>query len=206
MEVEGRWKQQPSFSKQYSITPLLQYSETPYSNCPRLDNNSTNSTTSPRTLSGFTTYILYQMKIYLDNCCFNRPFDDQSQIRIRLETEAKLFIQGKILEGRLDLIWSYIIDYENLFNPFEDRKKSVSAWKHRAVLDISETPKVIDIAKRVQQYGVKSKDALHLACAIDASCDYFLTTDDDLEKNLVVIDKIQIMNPISFIKVLENPQ
>ena len=29
------------------------------------------------------------MKLYLDNCCFNRPFDDQSQLRIRLETEAK---------------------------------------------------------------------------------------------------------------------
>lgn len=36
------------------------------------------------------------MKIYLDNCCFNRPFDDQSQIRIRLESEAKLKIQEEI--------------------------------------------------------------------------------------------------------------
>ena len=25
------------------------------------------------------------MRIYLDNCCFNRPFDDQSQIKIKLE-------------------------------------------------------------------------------------------------------------------------
>ncbi|MFN0197095.1 MAG: PIN domain protein, partial [Planctomycetaceae bacterium] len=33
------------------------------------------------------------MRIYLDNCCFNRPFDDQRQIRVRLETEAKLCIQ-----------------------------------------------------------------------------------------------------------------
>ncbi len=30
------------------------------------------------------------MRIYLDNYCFNRPFDDQSQIRINLEAEAKL--------------------------------------------------------------------------------------------------------------------
>ncbi|MFO7884916.1 MAG: hypothetical protein R6U68_08850 [Desulfobacteraceae bacterium] len=35
------------------------------------------------------------MKIYLDNCCFNRPFDDQTSLRIRLETEAKLDIQAK---------------------------------------------------------------------------------------------------------------
>ena len=144
------------------------------------------------------------MKIYLDNCCYNRPFDDQSQIRIRLETEAKLFIQEKILDGKLDLVWSYIIDYENLFNPFEERKKSVAAWKYRSVLDISEISDIIDIAKGVQQHGVKSKDALHLACAIAASCDYFLTTDDDLVKNLAVLDKIKTINPISFIKVLEN--
>jgi len=31
------------------------------------------------------------MKIYLDNCSYNRPFDDQSQMKIRLETEAKLY-------------------------------------------------------------------------------------------------------------------
>ncbi len=29
--------------------------------------------------------------IYLDNCCFNRPFDDQEQLNIRIETESKLF-------------------------------------------------------------------------------------------------------------------
>lgn len=32
------------------------------------------------------------MKVYLDNCCFNRPYDDQKQIIIRMETLAKLHI------------------------------------------------------------------------------------------------------------------
>lgn len=27
------------------------------------------------------------MIIYLDNCCYNRPFDDQTQERIHLESE-----------------------------------------------------------------------------------------------------------------------
>ena len=52
---------------------------------------------------------LMNMKIYLDNCCFNRPFDDQSQIRIRLESEAKLTIQELIQTGELSLVWSYIL-------------------------------------------------------------------------------------------------
>ena len=36
------------------------------------------------------------MRIYLDMCCFNRPYDDQTQSRIRIETEAKVVIQEKI--------------------------------------------------------------------------------------------------------------
>ena len=69
------------------------------------------------------------MKIYLDNCCFNRPFDDQSQIRIKLESEAKLKIQNEIQEGSLDLAWSYIVEAENEANPFEERKRAIKNWK-----------------------------------------------------------------------------
>ena len=57
------------------------------------------------------------MLIYLDNCCFNRPFDNQKQIRIRIETEAKLFIQEEILPGKFLLAWTYILDYENASKP-----------------------------------------------------------------------------------------
>jgi hypothetical protein len=57
------------------------------------------------------------MKIYLDNCCFNRPFDDQSQLRIKLESEAKLKIQDDIRAQRIQLVWSYILDLENDNNP-----------------------------------------------------------------------------------------
>ena len=44
-------------------------------------------------------------KIYLDNCCFNRPYDNQKQLRIKLEAEAKLFIQDLIVNKKLELIW-----------------------------------------------------------------------------------------------------
>ena len=48
------------------------------------------------------------MRVYLDNCMFNRPFDNQSQIRIRLESEAKLYIQDKIKSKVIELVWSYL--------------------------------------------------------------------------------------------------
>ena len=76
------------------------------------------------------------MLIYLDNCCFNRPFDDQKQIRIHIETEAKLFIQSKILAGEFRLAWSYILDYENAANPFPERKETIANWKKRAAIKV----------------------------------------------------------------------
>ena len=62
------------------------------------------------------------MKIYLDNCCYNRPFDDQKQIKIYLETIAKLHIQKQIKIGIYNLFWSYILDFENKNNPYDDKK------------------------------------------------------------------------------------
>ena len=78
------------------------------------------------------------MKIYLDNCLFNRPFDEQSHIRIRLETEAKLAIQEEIRRGTYPLVWSYILDYENSKNPFQERKEQIMKWKKYAIADIEE--------------------------------------------------------------------
>lgn len=34
-----------------------------------------------------------KVRIYLDNCSYNRPYDNQSQMKIYLETQAKLHIQ-----------------------------------------------------------------------------------------------------------------
>lgn len=65
------------------------------------------------------------MQTYLDNCCFNRPFDDQLQLRILLESEAKFKIQENIRSGVFKLIWSYILDYENNINPFRERREQI---------------------------------------------------------------------------------
>jgi hypothetical protein len=43
------------------------------------------------------------MLIYLDNCCFNRSYDDQSHYRVNLETQAKLYVQEQILDKKHSL-------------------------------------------------------------------------------------------------------
>jgi predicted nucleic acid-binding protein len=140
------------------------------------------------------------MKIYLDNCCFNRPFDDQSQLRIRLESEAKLEIQENIRSSIYKLIWSYILDYENSKNPFPERAEQIAKWRSYSYCDIIEDEGIIKAATKFNQQGIKKIDALHIACAIKANADYFLTTDDGILKKTSVVREIKITDPIGFIK------
>lgn len=140
------------------------------------------------------------MRIYLDNCCFNRPFDDQSQIRIRLEAEAKLKIQEEIRSGHVQLAWSYILDYENGKNPYEERKDRIKGWRKYAVLDIQESSELIGTAARLKEKGLQKIDCLHVACAVIAKCDYFLSTDDKILRCAMQIDDIKVNDPIGFIK------
>ncbi|MCI9340084.1 MAG: type II toxin-antitoxin system VapC family toxin [Dorea sp.] len=142
------------------------------------------------------------MKIYLDNCCYNRPFDDQSQIRIHLETQAKLYIQDKIKEGIYHLVWSYILDYENGKNPYEEKRLAISPWRAIASSFIAEeTEEILTFAESLVLRGIKTYDALHISCAVAAQCDYFLTTDKKLLNTL--ISEIKIVSPIVFVDEME---
>jgi len=142
------------------------------------------------------------MFIYLDNCSLNRPFDDQSQIRIKLETIAKLHIQSMIFARELDLVWSYILDYENNANPFEERKVAIQQWRDRAKQIISGNPEIVSKAKFIQtEYRLGSADALHVACALSAKASYFITTDERIQKRAPIINKLRILNPVEFILI-----
>ncbi len=139
------------------------------------------------------------MRIYMDNCCFNRPFDDQSQLRVRIETEAKLYIQQKVFDGKLELVWSYILEYENNLNPFRERKMAIKKWKSRAKIDVGESPSVIRSACDFKKFGIRAIDALHLACAVTAKSLCFLTTDDLLIRKLQDYRGVRVLNPAAFV-------
>ncbi len=143
------------------------------------------------------------MRVYLDNCMFNRPFDNQGQIRIRLETEAKLYIQDQIKNNILELVWSYILDFENYQNPHSERRRAIAKWRNLAIIDVIETPNVLANAKKLLSFGIKTKDALHVASAIEGKADYFLTTDDKLLSGIKRSNIIKALGPIDYIKVLE---
>jgi len=141
------------------------------------------------------------LRIYLDLCTFCRPFDNQNLLKVRLETEAKLFIQQGIISGHYELVWSYILEYENNQNKFADKRNAIYDWKKIAKVNCVENEKIIEYAERLYDKNVRTKDALHIACSVYTNSDYFLTTDKHLYN--LKLDEIKIINPLTFINEVE---
>jgi len=137
-------------------------------------------------------------RIYFDNCCYNRPFDDQSNILIRLESDAKLHIQELVKDYRLELVWSFVLDYENSANPFADKRERILAWRDLAVHHCAFSAQIAEKAQSLMQLGLKQADASHVACAILSQADYFITTDKRILNK--TITEIQVVNPMTFIE------
>ncbi|BAZ16869.1 hypothetical protein NIES4071_87470 [Calothrix sp. NIES-4071] len=118
-------------------------------------------------------------KIYLDVCCLNRPFDDQTQPRIRLETEAILEIISRCRTEEWELLSSTALELEIARTPDLKRREQVQevlSIAQQKILVNSETSKrAIDLI----DFGIKNFDALHIACA-EGNADIFLTTDNRL--------------------------
>lgn len=144
------------------------------------------------------------MRIYLDNCSYNRPYDDQSQMRIHLETQAKLHIQDMIRKKQIELVTSYVLDFENSNNRSIQKRMAIEKFmKDYATLYVSNkhSDKFAEIADSIMETGVKEKDAYHVACALMAECDYFVTTDDRLLK--YQSEKIKLVTSGEFIRRME---
>ena len=141
-------------------------------------------------------------KIYLDVCAYNRPFDIQTQVKIRLETEAKLHIQANIREGKYSLCWSYMLDYENDKNPYEEKRDMIAPWKEFAADYCPPSDAILEKGKKIMALGVKHNDALHIACAIERKCGCFITTDTGLTSKTIA--DIAIINPIDFVRETED--
>lgn len=117
-----------------------------------------------------------------------------------LESEAKLAIQQNIRSGNIQLVWSYIMDYENNKNPFQERREQIGKWKEYATNDINEDEHILETAHAIRTQGLKLMDSLHIACALSGNADYFVTTDDKVLKKYNTIRGIIITDPIDFIK------
>lgn len=122
--------------------------------------------------------------VYLDVCALNRPLDDQTQMRIRLEADAVQFIPGSVRAGDLELAVAPVHHIEVAANPDIARREHV-----QLLLGELGTELVVDLSQaklRAQSLildAVKAADAAHVAFAEQANCD-FVTVDDRLLRRL----------------------
>ncbi|HXK28464.1 MAG TPA: PIN domain-containing protein [Candidatus Binatia bacterium] len=146
------------------------------------------------------------MKLYCDTNVYNRCFDEQSQLRIRLECTAIEGIYALAEAGRLELTWSFMLDYENSLNPHADRKEWVELLSRLCTDTIAPSPQILTLARRLMKLRkLKPRDAIHVACAQFAGCDFFITCDDVLIKRASRGDRrsvlqVPIVNPVEFIR------
>lgn len=146
------------------------------------------------------------MKIYMDVCCLNRPFDDQTQDRIRIESDAILAILSKCISENWHILSSEVIDIE--IENIPDR------WKKSKILKLYELAKekvrlneaIVKRAYELQNSGLTAFDSLHVASAEHSKADVFLTTDKNLLHKAARL-KVDILtaNPVNwFMEVNEN--
>lgn len=137
------------------------------------------------------------MKVYLDASVYNRPHDDQSQPRIFLESQAFAVILQMIEAREVDLVSSSVLEYENSRNPFPIRRRWVSrclsmATRHQLVNDAIRAR-----AEELKTQGVDTIDALHVASAEGAKCEYFVTCDDRVTRRYR--GSCKVVSPVDFL-------
>lgn len=118
------------------------------------------------------------MIVYLDTCSIQRPLDDKSQLRIRLEAEAVLSIIDLAEAGEIDLLSSDALAFENERNPHPTRQQFGFEVMNEASKHVALSEAIEVRAQTLNQAGIKPLDALHLASAVEAGADYFCTCDD----------------------------
>jgi len=141
------------------------------------------------------------MRVYLDACCLQRPFDDRSQPRVNLEAEAVLTILGLVENGDLELISSDALTFEVERTPDSERRE---AAKH--ILNLTSEAIRLDDgieteAAALVKSGFKPLDALHLTFAAHAGVEYFCTCDDRLLKRARRLRslKLTVVTPIELV-------
>ena len=141
-------------------------------------------------------------RIYLNNSTLNRPFDDQSQARIKLETEALFQILSDIDLRNSKLILSEVTELENSKNPYYSAKIRIDELISKADRKIKVSTTTRKQAKTFENAGLNGMDALHLAAAIQGKVGFLITCDDSFLKKAkkVTSDRtIRIMNPIEYV-------
>jgi predicted nucleic acid-binding protein len=147
------------------------------------------------------------VRIYLDLCCLNRPFDDQTQQRVAMETEVLNLLHEKIAQGRHSLCASAALVAENDQNPNKERKEEVRDILSAAKQWVGAAPEIDARTQELSALGFRPFDAFHVASAEAGGCDRLVTCDDQFLKvgrrhakstRVAVTDPLSLASEVDF--------
>ena len=142
------------------------------------------------------------LKLYLDLCVYNRPFDFQGYDRIALESNAFIYLLEKIEKENYSLVVSEALFFENNKNPNDKKKRRIFSYFKLAKENVKIDMMDITRAKELVMLGFNEMDAIHLALAEKSKTDYFITCDDKIVKlyrKHSYLIKTKILNILEFI-------
>jgi len=147
-----------------------------------------------------------EVRVYLDTNVYGRPFDDQSQERIREEAEAFVEVLAEVVDGTTTLIGSDILKLEVQRNPEAVERERIAAYLACCALVVPVSEGLLGLARELRRIGLRVRDALHVASAAAGNAHYFLTCDDEVVKRRPAITRVltsrgfrlDVLNPLSF--------
>ena len=148
-------------------------------------------------------------RIYMDVCCLNRPFDDQTQQRIRLETEAILLTLNQCQSGSWKLVASNALDVEIEQTPNLTRMRQVQDLLSVAQIKVQTSDALEQRVTELAKLDFTFYDAAHIASAERSKSDILLTTDDRLiRKARQLADRLQVKveNPATWLAKLSQEE
>ncbi|MGB3312758.1 MAG: PIN domain-containing protein [Nodosilinea sp.] len=137
-------------------------------------------------------------RVYLDTSAYNRPFDDQAQPKIFLESQAVIIILQMIEAGDIELVSSSVLEYENSRNPFPIKQEAMRRYLQLARWQQGVNESIRQRAKQLEESGLKTVDALHVACAEVLESEYFITCDKRLINRCSEL-AMKVVNPVDFV-------
>lgn len=147
------------------------------------------------------------IRLYLDTCCLNRPFDDQGQDRIRLESEAVLNVLERVAAGEWVMIGSDALDAETAAIRNPERRRRVQVLASTASEHVHFHQHLTQRAQVLERMGFRGYDSLHIACAEAAGAGILLTTDDAFVRRARRLQhdlRVRVANPVTWLK--EGPE
>jgi hypothetical protein len=142
------------------------------------------------------------VRLYLDLCCLNRPFDEQSQPRIQIETHSVMHILGACRAGRHQLVASTALNVENSQTPNPERCSNVAVLIGQADSFVDHSTEIDRRASQLVALGFGNMDAYHTASAESGRCDRLVTTDDRFLKHAVrhsALLTVFVTNPVQLV-------